>query len=90
MIVRPLNTALVLGLFIALWHVCWSLLVATGLAQSLLNFVFWAHFINPPFHVEPFEIGRALILVGAAFGVGFVMGGMIGMIWNTLQRPAKA
>ena len=61
--VNPYRVGLWFGIFLALWHTCWSVLVATGFAQALMDFVFWAHFISPVYHVEPFEISRAGILV---------------------------
>ena len=83
---NPLKVAIVFGLFLGLWHACWAALVAIGVAQKLLDFVFWMHFIAPPYHVEPFALARAGILVAVTFGVG-LLGGFIGaLIWNALHR----
>ena len=83
---NPLKVAIVFGLFLGLWHACWAALVAIGVAQKLLDFVFWMHFIAPPYHVEPFALARAGILVAVTFGVGLI-GGFIGaLIWNALHR----
>ena len=85
---NPLKVGLVFGIFLGLWHAGWAALVATGLAQKLLDFVFWLHFISPPYHVEPFALARAGMLVGVTFGVGLV-GGFIGaLIWNAFHRAA--
>jgi len=84
--VNPLKVGLVFGLFLALWHLCWAALVALGLAQKLLDFVFWMHFIAPPYHVEPFALPRAAILVLITFGVGLI-GGFVGaIVWNVFHR----
>jgi hypothetical protein len=82
MSVSPVRVGLVIGLLIALWHAAWSVLVFAGLAQKLLDFIFWAHFLTPAFHVEGFEPIRAAILIGVTFAVGFVVGFIGAVIWN--------
>jgi hypothetical protein len=83
---NPLKTGLVFGVFIALMHAGWSALVALGLAQKLIDFIFWVHFIAPPFHVEAFDLARAAILIGVTFGVGLVAGMFAALIWNLFHR----
>jgi len=83
--VNPYRVGLWFGIFLALWHTCWSALVATGYAQALMDFVFWAHFISPVYHVEPFEISRAGILVAFVFFVGLIAGTIGAYIWNAFH-----
>ena len=85
---NPIRIGLFFGIFIALWHVGWSVLVATNLAQKLIDFVFWLHFITPPFQIEPFDPARAGMLIVIVFGVGYVIGAIGAVIWNMLQRQA--
>jgi hypothetical protein len=72
------------------WHLLWAALVGLGLAQVVIDFLFWMHFIKPVYVVEPFAIGRAAILVlvtGAidyGFGVGFGVG--FGIMWNRIHH----
>ena len=84
------KTGLVFGTFLALWHACWSALVALGWAQAFISFVLWAHFMSLPLKVEPFDITRAVILVGIAFAAGLAMGGIFGLLWNVSIRRSPA
>lgn len=80
--VNPARIGITFGLFLALVHAAWASLVAASLAQPVMDFVFWAHFIAPPYHMEPFELGRAAILVVLVFVVGMVAGSVGGLLWN--------
>jgi len=82
----PLKVGLVFGLFLALGHAAWAALVATGLAQKLVDFIFWIHFITPPFHLEPFALPRAAILVGVTFVAGLGAGIVGAVLWNVFHR----
>ena len=89
MAIDPMRTGLIFGLFLAVFHAFWALLVALGWAQALTDFVFWAHFITPPYHIEPFAWPRAAILVGFVFLVGVVLGGLGAMLWNSFAQPGE-
>lgn len=79
---NPIRLGAIFGLFLGLCHAFWAMLVALGWAQPVINFVFWAHFITPPWQIEPFALGRAGILVGFTFIVGLVVGIGGGWLWN--------
>lgn len=80
------STALVLGTFAALMHAVWSLMVMVGLAEPYLNWVLGLHFLDNPYTVEPFDIGRALMLIGFTFVVGYAIGWVFAMLWNKLHK----
>ena len=80
------RTGLILGIVISGWHLCWSLLVAMGWAQPVINFVFWMHFITPIYVIEPFGFGRAILLLVVTAAVGFVFGSVFALAWNALHR----
>jgi hypothetical protein len=89
MTVSPLKVGLTLGLLLGLWHFCWAMLVLVGWAQALLDFVFWMHFLSPPFQVQAFSPERAAILIGVTFLAGFVGGWVAGRLWNIFHRPHR-
>jgi len=76
------------GLFLAFFHAAWAGLVAAGQAQKFLDFIFWAHFIAPPYQIQPFEITRAAILIGITFLVGLTLGVVGALFWNMSTRRA--
>lgn len=79
---------IVVGGFVGLCHLGWSLLVAVGVAQALTNFVFRLHFIQPPYVIAPFRTDLAVALIVITAIVGYVMGWVLAAIWNWL-RPAS-
>ena len=83
------KAGLVLGAVIGGGHLCWAVLVAFGLAQSIMDFVLWMHFIKPIFVIQPFEIARAAVLVVLTAGLGFVVGSAFALIWNALHEAFR-
>ena len=57
------KAGLALGLILGLWHLTWSLLVAIGVAQVFLDWIFRLHFIQPPYTIAPFRFGLAVALI---------------------------
>ncbi len=84
--INPNRAGLVLGALMGGWHLLWSVLVALGVAQPLINFIFWIHFIKPVYVIEPFAFGRAAMLVLVTAGIGYLTGLAFGMIWNRVHR----
>ncbi|HET7888007.1 MAG TPA: hypothetical protein VFL62_17425 [Bradyrhizobium sp.] len=80
------KTGLVVGIVLGGWHLCWSLLVAAGWAQRVIDFIFWMHFIKPVYVIEPFDISRAVVLILVTATFGFVVGALGGWIWNAVHK----
>ena len=80
------QSGLVLAIVFGGYHLCWPVLVATGLAQSVLDFVFWMHFIKPILVIEPFAVTKAVILLCVTVGIGYVIGAAFAWVWNSLHR----
>jgi hypothetical protein len=81
-IVSSHKLGVVFATFIGGWHIVWSLLVLLRWAQPVIDFVFWLHFITPPYRLEAFVAWRAIALILLATAVGYVVGRIVAMIWN--------
>ncbi len=79
------RAGVVLGSLVGLSHLMWSLLVAFGAAQWVINWIFRLHFIQPPYTITAFNFGTAVTLIVVTFVIGFVMGWLFAAIWNRLH-----
>ena len=64
--------ALAVGLYIAVIHALWAVVVAIGVGESYLNWIFPLHFINNLYSVMDFSIMNATLLVIVAFIGGYL------------------
>lgn len=83
------TVGLILGSFFALWHLLWGLLVATGLAQTFLDWIYWLHFMNDPFRIEAFDITRSVTLIIVTFVVGYIFGWVFVWLWEMMRTKRK-
>lgn len=80
------KTALTVGSFMGLMHLLWSVVVALGFAQGLMDFVFSLHFLNNPYTVNNFDVTLAAMLVVMTFVVGFLGGWIFARMWNMMMK----
>ena len=80
------HTSLTVGSFAALLHLVWSLFVALGLAQGLINWRLGMHFVNLQLAILPFDAVNAVMLVVLAFIGGSIVGAVLATIWNNVPE----
>lgn len=88
--IHPNKTGLAFAALLGVWHLLWALCVSAGIAQWLLNFVLWLHFLNLPLTIAPFRFGTAALLVLFTAATGYIIGFVLAIIWNWLNRGATA
>jgi len=76
---------LVIGSAFGLWHLVWAILVASGIAQWLMDWVFRLHFIQPVYVVTAFQPLVALGLIVITSVLGYLSGWIAAAIWNWLH-----
>ncbi|NBO10141.1 MAG: hypothetical protein EBV25_00930 [Methylophilaceae bacterium] len=81
----PLNTALIGGLCLSSFHFFWILIVASGWAQPLLDFIFKLHMLNSPLQVQPFS----LVLAGELIAITFAIGAFYGLVFYFIKHLLK-
>ena len=82
MAINKNKTGLTFGFLISFMHLVWSVLVATGLAQLYLDFIFKIHMLSLNITVLPFSLTKALVLIIVTFVVGYVFGWFMAFFWN--------
>jgi hypothetical protein len=85
---NPNKVGVIIAALICGWHVLWLLFVLIGWAQPLLDFVFWAHMINPVYVVKAFDPKAALTLIIITFTMGYTFGFVGAILWNKLHRSS--
>ena len=80
------KAGLALGGLLGSLHLLWSLLVAAGWAEPLMDIVFGLHMIQPVFIVEAFSLPMAISLVVVTSLIGYLVGFAFASIWNAIQK----
>ncbi len=83
---NPSKVALTLGVLIGGFHLLWAVLVALGLAQPLLGFIFSIHMLANPYQVTGFDVTKAGMLVVITSAVGYGVGYIFANVWNKVHK----
>lgn len=78
------QTGLILGIFMALIHLVWAILVwiIPTLLQNFLDWIFELHALEPIWKLTTMTIFNALLLVIMTFIIGYIAGWIFAWIWN--------
>jgi hypothetical protein len=60
--------------------------VLLGWAQPIIDFIFWAHMIQPVYVIKPFDPAAGITLIIVTAATGDVLGFIGAVIWNKLDR----
>ncbi len=82
------TTGLALGVFFALAHLAWAVVVAAGAAKTFLDWVLHLHFMEWSYTMAPFSALTALWLVIMTFVAGYVFGWVFAWVWNLFHKQA--
>ena len=82
------KVGLTVGGMIAIVHAVWALMVFFGMAKPFMDWLLDLHFMTFQYSVNPFEFGRAIMLVIATGVIGYLMGYVLGWLWNTAHRAS--
>lgn len=85
--INPNKVGLVIGALFGSWHLFWAFLVLVGWAQPIIDFIFWAHMIQPVYIVKSFNPAAAATVVAVTAALGYVFGLLGAAAWNRLHRP---
>jgi hypothetical protein len=77
---------LVLGLLMALVHLCWLILVGIGLAKPLVDLTLWLHHYSLSYSILPLSLVPAVGLLILTFVVGYVFGWVFAALWNKFRK----
>lgn len=83
------HVGLTIGGLLGLIHFAWSIVVALGLAQGLIHFIFRLHMIQPSHVVLPFSLGSAIGLIALTSLIGYIVGNGGARLWNRVQKEIK-
>jgi len=83
---NPNKVGIVFAILLGGWHVVWSILVATGLGQTLYDFILWAHMIHLAIKVGPFDLTASITLIVVTAIFGYVIGYIGSLVWNRMHR----
>ncbi|MBI3573448.1 hypothetical protein HY090_00165 [Candidatus Kaiserbacteria bacterium] len=80
------KVGLVFGALFGGFHLLWALLVLSGYAQALYDFILWAHMIHVPIIIGPFDATAAITLVIVTAIIGYIVGNIGASVWNRVHR----
>ncbi len=84
--INPNEAGLALGGVMGLWHAVWSAMVFLGIAKPFYDFILGLHFISLSFKILAFNLMTALTLVVVTAIIGYLVGFVFAIVWNSVRR----
>lgn len=83
---NPNKVGLVFGALLGGFHLFWSILVLLGVAQSIYDFILWAHMIHLAITIGPFDATATITLIIFTSVMGYILGNVGARVWNRIHR----
>ncbi len=83
---HQVKAGLCLAVILGSLHLAWAVLVASGWAQIVTDFILRLHFIQLDYVIEAFNVSTALLLIAITASIGFVVGWGFARLWNSLHK----
>ncbi|MFH0814635.1 MAG: hypothetical protein V1902_00880 [Candidatus Falkowbacteria bacterium] len=80
------SVGLTLGLFVALIHLFWAILVAANIAKPLVDWSLSMHMLQLDYSILVFDFGKSAMLIVMTFVCGYVCGWVFSAIWNLFRK----
>ncbi len=77
--------AAAVGLFIASLHALWAIVVALGLGQTFMDWIFPLHLIDNLYTVMAFNFWTAVLLIVVTFVAGYVATLLFMCFWKLMK-----
>lgn len=87
--IKPKQLGLTLGIFFAVIHAIWALIVGLGYGQKFLSWIMSMHFMGAPMMIGGFTFGKAFVLIAVTFIAGYIFGWLFAVIWNWVSKKIK-
>lgn len=80
--IDAIDTGMIGSIIMLSIHLFWCTLVYFGAAQTVIDYLFWIHFIKPVYQIETFDIFIAIYLLITVSCIGFLAGYIFGKVFN--------
>jgi hypothetical protein len=78
--------ALAIATFVAVMHGLWLILVASGFAQTLMDWILGLHMLNNPYIVMSFDLMNASLLLIVPAISSYVAVLLFGLVWEMITK----
>ncbi|MFA5009725.1 MAG: hypothetical protein WC553_00640 [Patescibacteria group bacterium] len=80
------HVGMVLGAFAVVVHIIWTIMIALGIGQTWMDWIFGLHMITNPITVITFSWGTAVLLWIVVLVVGYILGHIFAWVHNLIHK----